>query len=62
MRLLEQRLTRRIDEMGEDNAAQSRKLTAIRQALGANSGLAEARGVVDKILGAAMLETVGGAR
>jgi hypothetical protein len=52
MRLLEQRLTRRIDELEEDNAAQSRKLTAIRQALGANSGLAEAKTIVDGILAA----------
>jgi len=62
MRLLEQRLSRRIEELEDDNAAQSRKLTEIRRALGANSALAEARAVVDKILGAAMLETVGGAR
>jgi FtsZ-binding cell division protein ZapB len=46
----------------EDKAALSRKLTAIRRALARDSGLAEARGIVDKILGAAMLETVGGAR
>jgi hypothetical protein len=59
MRLLEQRLTRRIEELEEDNAAQSRKLTEIRRALGANSGLAEARAVVDKILGAAIKETAG---
>ena len=62
MRLLEQRLSRRIEELEEDNAAQSRKLTEIRRALGANSALAEARAVVDKILGDAIKETVGGAR
>jgi len=62
MRALEQRLGKRIEELERDCASQSRNITAIRRALGANSGLAEARGIVDKILGAAMLETVGGAR
>lgn len=62
MRALEQRLGKRIEELERDCASQSRSITAIRRALGANSGLAEARGIVDKILGAAMLETVGGAR
>jgi predicted RNase H-like nuclease (RuvC/YqgF family) len=62
MRATEQRLGKRIEELERDCASQSRSITAIRRALGANSGLAEARGVVDKILGAAMLETVGGAR
>jgi predicted RNase H-like nuclease (RuvC/YqgF family) len=62
MRAIEQRLGKRIEELERDCASQSRSITAIRRALGANSGLAEARGVVDKILGAAMLETVGGAR
>jgi hypothetical protein len=62
MRALEQRLGKRIEELERDCASQSRSITAIRRALGANSGLAEARAVVDKILGAAMLETVGGAR
>jgi hypothetical protein len=58
-RAIEQRLGKRIEELERDCASQSRSITAIRRALGANSGLAEARGVVDKILGAAMLETVG---
>lgn len=62
MRAVEQRLGKRIEELERDCASQSRSITAIRRALGANSGLAEARGIVDKILGAAMLETVGGAR
>lgn len=62
MRALEQRLGKRIEELERDCASQSRSITAIRRALGVNSGLAEARGIVDKILGAAMLETVGGAR
>jgi DNA repair exonuclease SbcCD ATPase subunit len=62
MRAVEQRLGKRIEELERDCASQSRSITAIRRALGMNSGLAEARGIVDKILGAAMLETVGGAR
>ena len=62
MRAVEQRLGKRIEELERDCASQSRSITAIRRALGANSALAEARAVVDKILGAAMLETVGGAR
>lgn len=52
MRLLEQRLGKRIAELEDDCAAQSRKLTAIRRALGANSGLAEAKTIVDGILAA----------
>jgi len=59
MRLLEQRLSRRIEELEESCAAQSRNITEIRRALGANSALAEARGVVDKILGDAIRETAG---
>jgi hypothetical protein len=59
MRLLEQRLGKRIAELEDDNAAQSRKLTEIRRALGANSALAGARAVVDKILGDAIKETAG---
>jgi len=62
MRAVEQRLGKRIEELERDCASQSRSITAIRRALGVNSGLEEARGIVDKILGAAMLETVGGAR
>jgi hypothetical protein len=50
MRLLEQKLGKRIAELEDDCAAQSRKLTAIRRALGANSGLAEAKMIVDGIL------------
>jgi uncharacterized coiled-coil protein SlyX len=59
MRAVEQRLGKRIEELERDCASQSRSITAIRRALGANSALSEARGVVDKILGAAMLETAG---
>lgn len=59
MRAVEQRLGKRIAELEDDCAAQSRKLTAIRRALGMNSGLAEARGIVDKILGDAIRETAG---
>jgi predicted RNase H-like nuclease (RuvC/YqgF family) len=52
MRATEQRLGKRIAELEDDCAAQSRKLTAIRRALGANSGLAEAKTIVDGILAA----------
>ena len=47
MRALKQRLGKRIEELERDCASQSRSITAIRRALGVNSGLAEAKRIVD---------------
>jgi uncharacterized coiled-coil protein SlyX len=52
MRALEQRLGKRVEELERDCASQSRSITAIRRALGANSALAEAKQIVDGILAA----------